>query len=293
MLGSFLLHALVIGLLIGWGLPYELNEPPSAPPIPVLVIAEGTGAAGAAGGSGGGADQKAASATPPSSAASQTAADTPRPSPPRMVAPPPPDSEAPARLVAKPRPRPQPKPRAEPAAVPAPPTPAPPTRLSEATHEAPAPTAAAPVAAPASASASAATPGTRGAGAGPGGDAGRGSGAAGAGRGAVGDGDLDAPGDDYLDRVRRWVNRFKKYPSESVRRKEEGQALVRFVFARDGTVLDAAIERSSGHPMLDQATLEMIRAASPLPPPPDRYKGNELRLAVPIAYRLGFFERLF
>ena len=37
----------------------------------------------------------------------------------------------------------------------------------------------------------------------------------------------------------------------------------------------------------------MMHRASPVPPVPDRYKGSELKLAMPVDYSIGFFERLF
>jgi hypothetical protein len=37
----------------------------------------------------------------------------------------------------------------------------------------------------------------------------------------------------------------------------------------------------------------MLRRASPVPPIPPRYKGAQLKLAMPIDYSIGFFEKLF
>jgi protein TonB len=58
-------------------------------------------------------------------------------------------------------------------------------------------------------------------------------------------------------------------------------------------VLDAWIERSSGLPLLDAAALAMMHNASPVPPIPDHYPGSELKLAMPVDYSIGFFERIF
>jgi TonB family protein len=100
-------------------------------------------------------------------------------------------------------------------------------------------------------------------------------------RAAVGNGSPNGQGDDYLEAVRRWVTRYKKYPEEAVRQKQEGVVQLGFKFTRDGAVLDAWIEKSSGFPLLDQAALAMIRAASPIPKVPDQYKGDTLTLVMP------------
>lgn len=122
---------------------------------------------------------------------------------------------------------------------------------------------------------------------------GRGRADAGAGRADAGNGSLEGPGDDYLDKVQRWVARFRKYPDDAIKQRQEGVASVGFKFARDGTVLDAWIEKSSGYPLLDNAAVAMIRAASPIPKVPDKYHGDTLTLAMPERFRIGVFDRIF
>ena len=101
------------------------------------------------------------------------------------------------------------------------------------------------------------------------------------------------PGDDYLAALQRWLARYKKYPDDAIKKKEEGKVVVGFTLNRDGTVLDSWIEHSTGVPELDQATLAMLQRASPMPPIPPRYKGAQLKLAMPIDYSIGFFDKLF
>lgn len=124
-----------------------------------------------------------------------------------------------------------------------------------------------------------------------GGNRGIGSGTEGPGPGLVGTG--RGPGDDYLQKLRRWLARHKRCQPDSLKRKEEGSVMVAFVLARDGTVLAAEIERSSGFPLIDQAVLDMLRNASPVPPVPAHYGGDRLSISMPVSFRLGFFEKLF
>jgi len=222
-------------------------------PIQVTVVRDGPGAAGTAGGAAGG------------GAAPETtqAAARPEPVAPPETRPPPPTPE-PAPPRRKPR-------LAKPAARPS-------------------PTEAAPQVA---AAARTPAPGRPGAGGGPAAGTGAGQGAKGAGQGAVGDGPAGSPGDDYLERVRRWIQKFQHYPQEASRRKEQGTALLDVRLARDGTVLGVRVERSSGYPLLDEAAMKAVFAASPVPPFPESYRRPEGTMVLPAQYSLGFFERLF
>jgi protein TonB len=121
--------------------------------------------------------------------------------------------------------------------------------------------------------------------------AGIGHGSQGSGAGAYGDG--QGPGDDYLNRVRRWIAKYKKYPQEAFKRKQEGSVMVAFTIARDGTVLVAEIEKSSGFPLIDQATLDMLRRASPVPPVPSHYTGERLTVAIPVRFSIALLDKLF
>jgi periplasmic protein TonB len=136
-------------------------------------------------------------------------------------------------------------------------------------------------------------PGTRGIGSGPGGEAGRGQGAEGAGLGAIGTGPINGPGDDYLERLRRWLNQYKRYPEEAQKAKQEGELVLDFIILRDGTVVSPRIEQSSGFPLLDQAALDMLAAASPVPPLPAAYGADRAEIALPVDYSIGFLRRVF
>jgi protein TonB len=154
----------------------------------------------------------------------------------------------------------------------------------------PAPAAPVPTPVPTATQAATATanPGTGG---GPGAKAGPGRGEEGAGKGAIG---TDAgPGDEYLERLYRHLLRYKKYPPEAISRKLQGNVVIGFTIARDGTVSDARIEKSSGSPSLDQATLALVQRASPVPSLPDSFNGSVARVKFPIDYKLSLIDELF
>jgi protein TonB len=119
---------------------------------------------------------------------------------------------------------------------------------------------------------------------------GRGRGDEGAGLAAVGHGSLTGQSDDYLEKLRRWISRFRKSPDDSCK---QLPGTLGITIARDGTVLDVTIEKSSGCPLSDKAALDTVRAASPVPPLPSYIAGNSVAVSMPFSHNPSLFERLF
>jgi protein TonB len=80
--------------------------------------------------------------------------------------------------------------------------------------------------------------------------------------------------------------RYRRYPVQAERARQQGVAYVRFSVNRQGQVLASRLERSSGYAMLDQETLATVRRASPLPPPPAAIPGDPLEVVVPVVFSL-------
>lgn len=72
----------------------------------------------------------------------------------------------------------------------------------------------------------------------------------------------------WQSRLMSHLERRKRYPSEARSNREEGTVYVRFRIDDGGKVLSVSLSRSSGHSSLDQAVLDMVRRASPVPAPP-------------------------
>ncbi len=66
---------------------------------------------------------------------------------------------------------------------------------------------------------------------------------------------------------------------------EGGTVVLRFAIARDGSLTDASVVKSSGVAALDRGMLESLRAASPYPPLPSEIPGNQVVFTQPIAAR--------
>lgn len=91
--------------------------------------------------------------------------------------------------------------------------------------------------------------------------------------------------DRWEGRVLARLEYFRHYPAQAQRAHQQGTAFLRFRIDRDGHVLSATIDRSSGNAALDQAALETVRKSDPLPKiPADR--PDQVELVVPVEFSL-------
>jgi len=74
-----------------------------------------------------------------------------------------------------------------------------------------------------------------------------------------------ARGNIILTQIRKKIERSKFYPPDARRNKIEGKTKVEFSINKDGTLAFARIKESSGNKMLDEAALETLKRAQPLP----------------------------
>lgn len=90
----------------------------------------------------------------------------------------------------------------------------------------------------------------------------------------------------YYSQLAAHLARHKQYPSSARRKREEGVVTLSFTLARDGRVLDYRIARSSGFRRLDDAVVEMLNKAVPLPPFPQEISQQQLSIRLPFAFSL-------
>ena len=82
------------------------------------------------------------------------------------------------------------------------------------------------------------------------------------------------------------MERFRRYPTASRAKQEQGVVYLRCRIDRDGQVLAAAIEHSSGSAALDQAALDTLQRAAPLPRIP-KERPDPLELSIPVEFSIG------
>lgn len=91
---------------------------------------------------------------------------------------------------------------------------------------------------------------------------------------------------DYLSLVSAHLNRRKHYPSEAKKARQQGIVTIRFTVDRDGNVSSVSIKRSSGHEILDRATLDLLARVAPLPRMPKSITRDSIIVSLPIDYSL-------
>ena len=101
-------------------------------------------------------------------------------------------------------------------------------------------------------------------------------------------GGAGAPGAtaDYAAQLQAWLERHKEYPRRARQRRQEGVALLYFAIDRNGRVLQARLQQTTGHDLLDREVLSMIQRAQPLPPMPDSMTQQQLELIIPVEFFL-------
>jgi protein TonB len=85
---------------------------------------------------------------------------------------------------------------------------------------------------------------------------------------------------DYVGVLLGWLEHHKEYPRAARLRRIQGTAIVRLGVLADGRLAALSLARSSGHAILDDASLDMVRRAAPLPRPP----GGAIELDVPVVF---------
>lgn len=91
----------------------------------------------------------------------------------------------------------------------------------------------------------------------------------------------------YGQMISHALARYREYPRIAQMRGWEGAVTMRLRVAPSGRLIDAKVQTSSGHEVLDQQAMEMVARAGRLPPPPDGLHGREeVAVMVPIVFRL-------
>lgn len=90
----------------------------------------------------------------------------------------------------------------------------------------------------------------------------------------------------YYAQLMAWLNRYKRYPSQAKKAKQQGVVHILFTLNRNGDVVKRSIKKSSGSTLLDQAALDMFDSASPLPPIPDHMQRQQLSMVLPVDFSL-------
>ncbi len=82
------------------------------------------------------------------------------------------------------------------------------------------------------------------------------------------------------------AKRFKRYPALARERGWEGSVEIALDFRRLLPEPGISLAASSGRPVLDEQALEMIRQAARVTEVPERLKGKDFRVLLPVQFSL-------
>ncbi|HQR53006.1 MAG TPA: TonB family protein [Burkholderiales bacterium] len=103
----------------------------------------------------------------------------------------------------------------------------------------------------------------------------------------------DGTGDDesrlqgYLRRLHERASQHRNYPLVALRRGWQGRARVAVSFAAGGAVVSVSLDRSSGHDVLDEQAVEMVRKAVSELPIEARLARRPITVVVPVEFKLA------
>jgi protein TonB len=92
---------------------------------------------------------------------------------------------------------------------------------------------------------------------------------------------------EYQLNVARKARQFKEYPALARESGWEGVALVMVAMPMGAGSSIVSLERSSGHQVLDRQALEMVERAVRLAALPDGMRGRQMKISLPVEYRLA------
>jgi protein TonB len=82
------------------------------------------------------------------------------------------------------------------------------------------------------------------------------------------------------------ARRYKKYPRVAMDNNWEGRAEIRMVIGANGMIASVSVRSSTGHEILDQQALDMVRKAKPLAQIPPALRGKEFTVDLPVVFSL-------
>lgn len=90
----------------------------------------------------------------------------------------------------------------------------------------------------------------------------------------------------YLSKVRRSIERRKKYPKSAKRAKQQGTVRVRFTINANGSIRNISLVGGTPYAKLNKAALKILRRIGSFAPIPKKLGKRSLTVTVPIRYKI-------
>lgn len=91
---------------------------------------------------------------------------------------------------------------------------------------------------------------------------------------------------DYRLALAREARRYKRYPAQAIEAGWAGTVELRVSVRTGSTTQVAELTKPSGHPLLDEAALEMVRRALSVTPLPPALQGQTFAIGLPVVFEL-------
>jgi protein TonB len=88
----------------------------------------------------------------------------------------------------------------------------------------------------------------------------------------------------YKGKVVAKLRRAKRYPKQALRQRLRGDVHIAFTISANGSVSGIRVLRSSGHPVLDQAAIDMVKRAAPMPAFPSDLRLPRMTVEIPVGF---------
>ncbi len=82
------------------------------------------------------------------------------------------------------------------------------------------------------------------------------------------------------------TRRYKRYPAIAMEKGWQGKVVVRLVIGANGMLAGTSITTSSGHDILDNQAMDMLRKGKPTVQIPANLRGREFSIDVPVIFNL-------
>ena len=82
------------------------------------------------------------------------------------------------------------------------------------------------------------------------------------------------------------ARRYKRYPAQALDKGWQGRVEIRLVVGANGMLQSSLVKASSGHDILDNQALDMVKKAKPLTPIPAALRGREFTVDIPVIFDL-------
>ena len=89
----------------------------------------------------------------------------------------------------------------------------------------------------------------------------------------------------YVTQIYKLIDSKKKYPRQSLIRKEEGVVLMEIVIRNDGKLMSVKSIKAK-HQRLVDSSFDAVELAAPFPPFPDKIKRKKMNIQVPVIYKM-------